>query len=182
MCLSRIVLGPVVDDQGTAPLPYPAVAPYPGAPATGYDAAGADLGADTVLTADLRPEDSSQTPLWKVDFPFSAPQQVDIERRLTHMPVDVVAVTIDNNATISGLTVVINERVNVAQKVRAVINAAGASELHPMRLTWLDPYGSRPGSKGFVIVGACNYPAQIGEQAGSPTEQQLRREFDTCPR
>lgn len=140
----------------------------------------AGLGPDTVVTADLRPAFPSPAPMWKVDFPFSAQQQDDIQERLSRMPARVVGVTIDNNAAIRVLTVALHQGSSVDQQVRQVIDAAGASELHPMWLRWLGPKGSGPGSNGFVTVGACDYSDSMINPTGGVDEQQLRREFDTC--
>lgn len=143
----------------------------------------ADLGADAVLTADLRPERGSQAPpLWTVHYPFSAAQQADIEGRLASMPGKITAVTIESDARISVLTVAMDEHSDEDGGLRAVIAAAGAGPDRPMWLRWVARGGSASGPHGFVVVGACNYPAQTGQRPGSAAEQQLRREFDTCPR
>lgn len=140
----------------------------------------AGLGPDTEVTVDLRPAFGSPAPMLKVDFPFSAQQQDDIERRFAQMPASVVGAVIENNATIRVLTVALDQGSSVAQQVREVIDSAGANEQHPMWLRWLGPKGSRPGSNGFVTVGECDYPDDKNSPTGGVVEQQLRREFDTC--
>lgn len=93
------------------------------------------------------------------------------------------AVTIESDARISVLTVAMDEHSDDEYgDLRAVIAAAGAGPNRPMWLRWVARGGSASGPHGFVVVGACNYPAQTGQRPGSAAEQQLRREFDTCPR
>lgn len=134
--------------------------------------------------ADIWLGESSRVQNWKVYFPLSPDQELQVDSQLESLPVQALAVTVSSGA-ITELTVAVSDLRTAESQLNGVITALGADPDSPLLLTWQFRKTRVAAAAGTVHVGACGYPTIRGPFQ-SPEEkalqQRLREQFDTCPR
>lgn len=144
------------------------------------------------LNLDLFPAPDAHLPTWAVSFPFGIGEQQQVQHRIAEVTLPVHAVTVDGQAAITALTVVLRGPDTAEADLTSVIRTVGAGPGHPLALSWILA-GQSAGEQQFtgsVDVAGCDYPGTVGEQqpekyltpAAVALQQRLRTAFDNCPR
>ena len=135
---------------------------------------------------------ASDTPSWRVAFPYSAPDQRRVDQQLAAIPASVFTVTVGDGGAIAELGISLHNRGAAYQDLVATINAVGAGTAHPVTVRWQSDgdNGSQQFS-GSVNVGACHYisnsegerhPEKYLTPDALALQSRMRTEFDTCPK
>lgn len=129
------------------------------------------------------------SPLWEVDFPFTARKEEHIRRQLSGLPVEVASVTVANGA-LSSLSVGVHHPGTAYRDLTAAIASIRPKPGHPMMLqwTWDATDNAEREFAGSVHVSGCRYPRTTGEKDprsyftpdAIELQRRLRAEFDTC--
>lgn len=164
-------------------------------PATNvFPAVRAAFGDDGHLDMDLLPASNTTEPSWRVAFPFTASEQQRVDQQLAAMPVSIWAITVGSHAAIASLSVGLHNRDAAYQDLVSVIGTTGAGAAHALDLSWQwegDRADKYPNFSGSVQVGACGYvpnaetelhPDRYLTPEARAVQQQLRKQFDTCPK
>jgi hypothetical protein len=159
-----------------------------------FRAIRAAFGDEAHLNLDMGPASNIHEPTWQVAFPFSAADQQRVDQQMAAMPVSIWAITAGPHAAITGLRVGLHSRDTAYQDLVAVIRSTGAGPAHPLDLSWRfegDSAGKFPNFSGSVHVGACGYVPNSASELHPETyltpdaravQQQLRKQFDSCPK
>jgi hypothetical protein len=154
----------------------------------------AAFGDSAHLDLDMRPASNNHEPSWHVAFPFTAADQQRVDQQIAAMPVSIWAITVGSHGAITDLSVGLHNRDTAYQDLVAVIGMTGAGPGHPLSLSWRsedDRADKQPNFSGSVQVGACNYIPNSATELHPETyltpdaralQQQLRKQFDTCPK
>ncbi|GAA1189151.1 hypothetical protein B7435_30175 [Mycolicibacterium peregrinum] len=142
----------------------------------------------TAGTVNLLPVDSA-APNWRVTLPLSRDQEQRIHRQIETMPAQLNRIAV-RDATIADLGVVVS-RQSTYRALVDIISIVGAGPGRPLWLTWhTAPQDITKQYEGSVDVGDCSYPDSHLEQHPEKylsadeiaLQNQLREQFDTCPR
>lgn len=159
-----------------------------------FPAIRAAFGDDAHLVLDMLPASNIDEPSWQVAFPFTAADQQRVDQQIAAMPVSIWAITVGSHGAITSLSVGLHNRDTAYQDLVSVIRITGAGPPHALNLSWRwvgDRADKYPNFSGSVQVGACGYIPNAETELHPETyltvdaravQQQLRKQFDTCPK